>query len=301
MGVKMKHYIFPVLIFLLSYAVSVNGDTINYVDASTLRHNPNNKYFIEVLTKALKASEPEFGKFELRPIDVLISQERQLKELDKGTIDVFWTMNTAIREQSALPIRIPLIKGAYGLRVLVINKLDQSTFSALNSREELGEKIAVLGKDWPDTKILLNNQLPVNTEAPEHSLYNVIANEQGFYFPRAITEAWSELNSLKNRQLTIDTNHLLQYPTAIYFFVAKDNEKLAARIEAGLNEMNETGQLDALFYEYPLHQMSFADIDLSNVKIYQLNNPLMEDTSEIAIIREAQNEVLNHIKGLNRR
>ena len=36
--------------------------------------HPNNKYFIEVLTKALKTSEPEFGKFNLSPIDTLISQ-----------------------------------------------------------------------------------------------------------------------------------------------------------------------------------------------------------------------------------
>jgi len=85
-------------------------------------------------------------------------------------------------------------------------------------------------------------------------LYNVIANEREFYFPRAITEAWSELNSLNNNQLTIDTKHLLQYPTAVYFFVAQDNTKVAARIEAGLEAMSNTGQQEELFYTYPLHQ-----------------------------------------------
>ena len=299
-GVEMKSYIITIFILLLTYTTSAYGDTINYVDATALKHNPNNKYFVELLAKALKTSEPEFGKFELRPIDVLISQERQLKELNKGTIDVFWTMNTAIRAQAALPIKIPLIKGAYGLRRLVINKLDQSMFSTLNSREDLAKKIAILGKDWPDAAILRANEFSINTEAPEHSLYNVIANEREFYFPRAITEAWSELNSLNNNQLTIDTKHLLQYPTAVYFFVAKNNKKLAARIEAGLKEMSKTGQLDELFYTYPLHQLSFADMDLSNVEIYQLNNPLMVDASEKAVIKQAQNEILKHIKGLNR-
>lgn len=295
----MKNYI-TVFILLLTFTTGIYGDTIKYVDSSTLKNNPNNKYFIDVLTKALKMSEPEFGKFELRPIDVLISQSRQLRELNKGTIDVFWTMNTAIREQAALPIKIPLVKGAYGLRVLVINKSDQAMFSSLNSRDKLAEKIAILGKDWPDVTILRANQFAINTQVSEPSLYNIIASKREFYFPRAITEAWSELNSLKNHKLTIDTNHLLQYPTAIYFFVAKENTKLAARIEAGLNQLNKTGQLDKLFYEYPLHQLSFADINLSNVETFQLNNPLMVDVSEAEVIKQAQNEVLKHIRGLNR-
>lgn len=295
----MKNYISSIFLFLLTFTATVYGDTIHYIDASSLRHNPNNKYFIEVLTKALKTSEPEFGKFKLSPIDTLISQERQLRELNKGNIDVFWTVSTPMREKVALPIKIPLIKGAYGLRVLVINKLDKSVFSMLNSQEGLAGKIAVLGKDWPDAAIFRANKLSINTEAPEYSLYNVIAKERGFYFPRAITEAWSELHSLENPQLTIDTHHLLQYPSAVYFFVAKDNKKLAERIEVGLNKMRRSGQLDALFYEYPLHQLSLAASNINNAKIYQLNNPLFVNSDEKVALKKAQNEVLRHLKGLS--
>ncbi|AYM88501.1 hypothetical protein D9T18_17570 [Pseudoalteromonas agarivorans] len=69
--------------------------------------------------------------------------------------------------------------------MLVINKLDKSVFSMLNSQEELAGKIAVLGKDWPDAAILRANKLSINTEAPEYSLYNVIAKERCFYFPKS--------------------------------------------------------------------------------------------------------------------
>ena len=63
--------------------------------------------------------------------------------------------------------------------------------------------------------------------------------------------------------------------------------------------MRRSGQLDALFYEYPLHQLSLAASNINNAKIYQLNNPLFVNSYEKVALKKAQNEVLRHLKGLS--
>ena len=44
----------------------------------------------------------------------MLGQNRVLKEIEKGTIDVSWTMTNKEREERLLPIRVPLFKGLFG-------------------------------------------------------------------------------------------------------------------------------------------------------------------------------------------
>ncbi|EGM70943.1 hypothetical protein [Shewanella sp. HN-41] len=194
---------------------------VTYVDASDLKRNPNNVYFSSLLKLALEKSIERFGAYQLNPVNVDISQKRQLRELDKGSISVFWTMTSYAREADMLPVRVPLTKGMYGIRLMAINRADHDMFSAVSNVKQLAKWKALLGRDWPDTAIMRVNRLDVRSDVAEGDLYNVLDKYQGNYFPRAVTEIYSELDRRPELNIEADEHLGLVYPTAVYFLCLK--------------------------------------------------------------------------------
>jgi hypothetical protein len=68
---------------------------------------------------------------------------------------------------------------------------------------------------------------------------------------------------------------LLIYPTAIYFFVAQKNKKLAHRIEKGLLKAIADGSFDRLLKSYPTHAKAFKDLERNPRQKHFLHNPLL--------------------------
>ena len=93
------------------------------------------------------------------------------------------------------------------------------------------------------------------------------------YFPRGTSEAWFELIQRKTDRLIIEKNLLLYYPADIYFFVNKNNEALAKRIEKGLEILIDNGEFDKFFYNHP--RISTAFNKLKNRRIIKLTNPYL--------------------------
>jgi len=101
------------------------------------------------------------------------------------------------------------------------------------------------------------------------------------YFPRGINEAWNEISEKKEKypNLAVDPYIALYYPYPVYFFVNKNNLKLADRVERGLTIALEDGTFKALFLKY--HSKIIQQADLNNRKIFILKNPtLAEGTPE---------------------
>jgi len=143
-------------------------------------------------------------------------------------------MTSVAHEQEALPIRIPLLKGLLGYRVMVVRRADEQKIAAIENLSELKALTAVQGFGWVDVQILEANHFKVEASAWYQSIYKSLAAGYYDYYPRSILEAWSELDQRPNPALVIDKKHLLYYPTAIYFFVNKNNGKLAERLSYGL-------------------------------------------------------------------
>ena len=80
-------------------------------------------------------------------------------------MDVIWTGTTIEREKIMLPVRVPLLKGHKGCRLLLINKDKKDVFSKIKSVNELKKMTAIQGIDWPDTSILTANNFKVETTA----------------------------------------------------------------------------------------------------------------------------------------
>ena len=234
--------------------------------------NPDERslYTQRLLELALQRAKPAY-RVEQHPVRML--QGRALLRLKNGDgIDVVSTMTSSEREANFLPIRIPLDKGLIGWRLLLINKAQAAKLKTVRTLDDLKRLTAGQGSDWPDTAILRANGLPVYGTSNYEALFSMLESERIDYFPRAVTEIWSEIGLYQER-LAVEPSMVLRYPTAIYFFVRKDNTLLAADITAGLEKMIADGSFEKLFQEF--YGEMIRRSALKERRILDLNNPLM--------------------------
>ncbi len=215
---------------------------------------------------------------QLRPSTRKMPQGRALIQLASGLdVDVVWSMTSKQREQDLLPIRIPIDKGLLGWRIFLIESSKQSRFAQINTLAQLKQLQAGQGHDWPDTLILRSNGLPVVGEAKYEGLFQLLKNGAIDYFPRSINEIQEEIHHHPGQGLAIETGIVLRYPAALYFFVNKNNQKLAQNIERGLRLAIKDGSFEKLFNQF--HQKSIEQANLRGRKLFQLNNPLLPEAT----------------------
>lgn len=235
-----------------------------------------NAYFIDVLKLALSKTERRYGRFELHKSEVEMNQSRALKNLEnKKNIDVVWTMTSIEREELLEPIRVPLLKGLLGYLVFIIRKGTQDSFSSVKSISQLKKLSAGQGADWPDTEILKANGFSVVEASGYSVLFNMLAGERFDYFPRGVNEPWAEVTAHVDKNLEVEKTLILQYPAPIYFFVNKDNQALAKRIELGLRMAIEDGSFELIFRNHPANKEIFNLAEISKRRIFKLENPYL--------------------------
>lgn len=252
------------------------GVVPSYSEVIEIRHpvpqetqDPQRSYFIQLLALAFSkvGLEPAF-----RSVPLSLSQERQLLSLNGNQMDVMWTMTSKEREQIARPIRIPIMKGLLGYRVMVIHDENLNDLSRLTSVEELKKLVGIQGHDWPDTKILRENGLSVQVSKWFPDMYRQLAKKKVDYFPRGLLEAFGELDKFAYPNLTVLPKKAIYYPTALYYFVSNSNETLGKTIERGLKIAVRDGSFDRLFYEFPDHAKALGQFDHKKAKVFQLEN-----------------------------
>lgn len=248
--------------------------------------NPDidSNYFLALLALVLRKTEASDGPFRLQVADVSMQQGRALESLvGSRRVDVVWTVTSREREQHLLPVRIPLEKGLFGYRVLLIRTGEQARFNTIKTLADLARFSAGQGHDWPDTAILRANQLPVETSSNYPNLFVMLARGRFDYFPRSVSEVSGELRQHQQRGLMLEQGLLLHYPSAMYFFVAKENVALAARLEKGLYRALNDGSFDALFQRHPTMQEALQLMKQPNRTVLHLNNPLLPEQTPLAV------------------
>jgi hypothetical protein len=258
------------VLLLLSTPV-LASPTILYLDNAE-SVDPYTPYFKGLLQLAVDKSTSTYGVMELHGVPVSMYDERKFVSLDSHVIDIMWTTSTTEREQQALPIRFPLLKGLLGYRVFAIRKIDNDKFSAIQSLAQLAQLTALQGHDWPDVAILRHAGLKVETLNWTPQFYKLLSEGIVDYYPRSVMEISRELTSLNDPSLIIDNSHLLIYPHVMYFFVAKDNQKLAQRIEFGLRQALQDGSFDQYFANYRDHPAALQLLEQKRL-IFHLENP----------------------------
>lgn len=242
-------------------------------------------YFLAVLELALSKSRASFGDYQLMPADLGMQQARALDSLlSKRHLDVVWTITSREREQQLLPIRIPLDKGLYGYRVLLIRAGDQPRFDSVRQLKDLAPLIAGQGHDWPDTKILRANGLRVETNSRYISSFEMLARGRFDYFPRGVSEVGPELQQHRDLSLALEQRLLLYYPSAMYFFVNPQATQLAARLQKGLEAALTDGSFDRLFNQHPAMREALRLLQQER-QLLVLTNPLLPEQTPVNVAR----------------
>ena len=130
---------------------------VKIVESSELDY-ASHAYYSALLKLALSKTEDPIKPTYLVESSGNLVQERVLRQLNQeGGIDVFWTVTSKLREQQAIPVRVPLLNGIMGYRVSLIRQNTLREFNNVRSAPDLKRFVAGQGHDWPDFQILEHN------------------------------------------------------------------------------------------------------------------------------------------------
>lgn len=271
-----------VLLAWLSYCsfCSYAAEQIRHIGTNET-FNVQQDYYPSLLQLAIEKSTTQYGPTQRQIVDIPMEEQRQFVSLKNNMLDVMWSMTSIEREQEALPIRIPLLKGLIGYRVLIIRKNQQEKFAAITQLEQLKKLTAVQGFGWADVEILQQNGFKVDVSSWRTSIFKSLDAGYYDYFPRSILEAWSELADNQFDELMVDEHHLIVYPTAIYFFVKKNNSQLAERLEFGLKQAIADGSFEQHFKQYPQHVDALLKINSQHRQHHYISNPTLPEATPL--------------------
>ena len=234
------------------------------------------EYKYQLLELVLSKTEAADGPFRVEVVgEEVIAQSRVIELIDRGILTLITVMTSQEREEQLLPVRIPIYKGLWGHRICIINRRDLDKFAGIRTEEQLKALWAGQGHDWPDTKILQANGYNVVTSPNYQGLFGMLEQGRFDYFPRAINEPWREVEAEKARDLVVEPTLLIQYYAPAYFFVSKENAKLAKRLERGLNMAIQDGSFERLFSTHWYIQDALKLTNIQERTIFRLKNPLL--------------------------
>lgn len=256
--------------FLLPDQASATEPVV-YAWAESMAKDTRGHYPIELLKLALAKSGKNFSA---KPSKLDQPQWRTLRHLEMGRgMDVVWTFTTPERENSLLPIRIPIDRGLLGWRLLLIKQSDAQIFAEMTQPDQLKTLRSGQGHDWPDYPILKHNGFKVTPSSSYEGLFQMLTLGRIRYFPRSLTEIQPELENRPQMPLMIAPQWVIYYPAPLYFFVKKDRSDLAAAIEYGLLMAMKDGSMRSLFERH--FGTAIVNADLKNRKVVRLQNPLL--------------------------
>lgn len=275
------------LISAVLFALSTQANTNTQV-RSVLYYQKEFRYlyYQELLNRILQITEGEFESASANPFSPNspeIPEERGLALLTQEHIDVVFLSTSNEREEQFRAIRVPLVKGLLGLRLLMIESSSQPHFDEINTLEELIDQ-ATIGSNpqWSDHWIHGAHGFQLRKSVSYEGLFKMLAHGQVHFLSRGFNEIWSELEHFKMESptLTVENHLALYFHYPVYFFVRKNDETLAQRLTLGLSRMSESGEMDALFDKYFGEHLSRAK--LAERKIFFLYNPqLPADTPKL--------------------
>ncbi|GIU28589.1 transporter substrate-binding domain-containing protein [Shewanella schlegeliana] len=265
-----------------SFGLSTEPQVVKYYQLDS-RFN----YRIALLNLVLEKTAAKYGTAKLEPIEQVVTQSRGLVMLQDNEIDVVFLATTKQREQAFLAVKIPIMRGILGLRVLLIHRDNIDRFASVagstaDSFEQFKQLEAGFVFHWADLAILESNQIPVQKQPNYENLFAMLSAKRFDYFPRGVNEVWREIAEYSKAypDLVVDKYIALQYEYPVYFFVNKNNTTLAKRIEEGLNRALADGSFKQLFLKH--HKGLIKQAQLPQRKLFHLANPtLPASTPEI--------------------
>lgn len=241
--------------------------------------------YFALLKLALEKSQ---RPFEIKITEVPTSTPATRMINNPELINVVW-MGTARKfEEQLWPIRIPLLRGLVGYKVLLIRKDMQPQFDQIKTVQDLASLTALVGLGWVDTDIFTRHKLPYVT-GEYSSLMPMLTTRRGDYYPRSIFEFNQELDPEHYPAIELESNLLLHYPLAIYFFVAPGNQALHDALQKGLEIAMADSSYNQLLASHPVTRDVFQTLHLRKRRLLTLENPFLTDETRAVLAKYAIN------------
>ncbi len=240
---------------------------------------PIYNYIVDILTMALEVTAPEYGPVTLLAVSEATLQSYQLRDLEHHQLDITWSVTSKQREKQHRTVFVPLANGLFGKRVLMLRENDYR-FSKPMTEHNLKQLRLIQGHDWPDAQIFRANGYKV-VEANYGGTFALLSEGFADAFPRGVLEIHQELAEREDELFKVERHLLFEYPSALFFFVAKERNMLAMRIEQGLKELYASGKLQQRLAAQPFFQSAMSTID--NRAVYRLSNPLLSEKATQAL------------------
>ncbi len=210
-------------------------------------------------------------QYDLKPASFHAQQERALKLLESGEINVVWSGSNHVREKEYRAIKIPMYKGMFGWRLMLVRRSMKHALKNIHTKQDLHNFAFGMGGDWPDAKLFEANRMKVVTATSYESLFTMLRFKRFELFPRSVLEVWQELELYGELGIDIDPYIVINYPYHSYYFVAKNNHELAEDIEHGFNQLIQSGQYESMFQEAFGEQLERAK--LMERRLIRFDNP----------------------------
>lgn len=247
--------------------------------AATVRYfpvGPIYEYRWKLLELALSHTQgPANAPMRLQPFTEDITQNRGMQLLQSGAIDVIALGTNAEREARMLPIKIDILRGMVGYRLLVIRGADQARITRMDESTLRKELVFGLNSQWADLPVMRANGLTVETSSSYENLFSMLDAGRFDAFPRGLNEAARELEDRRQSfpKLAVEQSKALFFPYPVYFWVSRENPALARRIERGLTAALADGSFRKLFESY--HASEIDMLARSKRQVIRLANPLL--------------------------
>ena len=272
---------FFVLVALLWAGCSTAQEPVEtFIYAGAESGSPvENAYFWRVLRAALDHTRARYGKFVLETGPAM-PDRRQIRALARSepplTVGLFTANSTLARE--LVPVRVPVIRGLLGYRVLLVRETELERFAAVSTLSDLRRFRFGLLPVWDDAPVMITSGLTVVSGESHDGLFRMLAADRFDAFSRSITEILPDYERARASVpgLAIEPHLLLHYPLPIYFWFSPDEagRRRAERVEAGLREMTADGSLQKLFDEE--YGALEKRLDLDHRRVIELPNPLLD-------------------------
>jgi ABC-type amino acid transport substrate-binding protein len=229
-----------------------------------------------LLTEALQKTVAEYGPYTIEESIVGMQRDRALQELLAGNnINVMVAVTRDEWEKSTIPVRIPVLKGLLGYRLLLIKQENQYIFDKVEDVDGLKKLSAGLRQQWSTTEAMKGLGFRIVEGSSYEGLFWMLSRKRFDYFPRGVNEIFTELETHKAEfpDLAIEKGLALYLPSPSYFFVSPTTPRLAERIEKGLLLMIKDGTFDSIFNRFQGENIEKAGLEKR--RVLWVDNPLL--------------------------
>ena len=238
------------------------------------------QYVFALLELSLKLTKTDFGEYELTKSNVHIPPSRYPSLVRDGDVlNILSSPSTESLEQSMIGIQVPLLRGIQGIRLMMIHNDTPDLFKSLSGIKELKRRVYGQGVGWVDTLILRDAGFNILTASKYGSLFAMLERKRIDAFPRGVNEIFKEIDAFGSEfaNANVDDHIVIYYPLPVHFYVAKQNDKLAQRVETGLKRALASGEFSQLFEQS--FSEDIASASLNTRTWYVLTNQYVSENT----------------------